>query len=290
MLYCNMRASLKNHKIFLLIFLVFLIVKLFSLFIAHDIWWDSAVYLGMGKYIYSSGNVGLWEGSRPLVWPLILGFFWRIGLDAVFFGKLFVALFSLGILLLAYLIALDIFNKKIGIISALFLAFSQTFFLFSNILHAEIPSTFFVLLGFYYFLRKKYSLSGLFLGIAFMTRFFQIFAFFPLALILFYLFIRKKVPYSDLFYFSLFFLIPVIPYFILNQFLYGNALHPFLLQSFMTKYTGWVFSQPFYFYFANLAKENILALFSVISLVFIFRKPSLNTLSLSLLFLFLFVP
>jgi len=285
-----MVSLLKNHKAFLFIFFIFLIVKLFSLFVAHDIWWDSAVYLGMGKYIYSSGNVGLWEGSRPLVWPLILGFFWRIGLDAVFFGKLFVALFSLGILLLAYLIALDIFNKKIGIISALFLAFSQTFFLFSNILHAEIPSTFFVLLGFYYFLRKKYSLSGLFLGIAFMTRFFQIFAFFPLALILFYLFIRKKVPYSDLFYFSLFFLIPVIPYFILNQFLYGNALHPFLLQSFMTKYTGWVFSQPFYFYFANLAKENILALFSVISLVFIFRKPSLNTLSLSLLFLFLFVP
>ena len=285
-----MRASLKNHKIFLLIFLVFLIVKLVSLFIAADIWWDSAVYLGMGKYIYSFGNVGLWEDSRPLVWPLILGFFWKINLDAVFFGKLLVVLFSLGILLLTYLIALDIFNKKTAIISALFLAFSQTFFLFSNILHAEIPSTFLVLLGFYCFSRKKYGLSGLFLGISFMTRFFQIFAFIPLALILFYLFIKKKMPYSNLFYFSLFFLIPVIPYLILSYFSYNNPLYPFLLQSFMTKYTGWVFFQPFYFYFVNLVNENILVLFSIIALVFIFKKPALKTFSLSLLFLFLFVP
>ena len=200
-----MASLLKNHKVFLLIFFIFLIVKLFSLFIVADIWWDSAVYLGMGKYVYSSGNVGLWEDSRPIVWPLILGFFWKIGLDAIFFGKLLVVLFSLGILLLTYLIALDIFNRKIAIISALFLVFSQTFFLFSNILHAEIPSTFFVLLGFYYFLRKRYSLSGLFLGIAFMTRFFQIFAFVALASILFYLFVRKKIPYSNPFYLSFFF-------------------------------------------------------------------------------------
>ncbi|MBI2523059.1 glycosyltransferase family 39 protein [Candidatus Woesearchaeota archaeon] len=285
-----MVSLLKNHNAFLFLFFIFLIIKLFSLFVVADVWWDSAVYLGMGKYIYSLGEIGLWEDSRPLIWPLILGFFWKIGLDAIFFGKLLVVLFSLGILTITYLIALDVFNKKVAIISALFLAFSQTFFLFSNILHAEIPSTFFILLGFYCFLRKKYSLSGLFLGIAFMARFFQLFAFIPLALILFYLFIRKKMSYKGLFYFSLFFLIPTIPYFILNQFLYGNILHPFLLQSFMTKYTGWVFYQPFYFYFVSLVKENVLVLFSIIALVFIFKRPSLKSFSLALLFLFLFVP
>ncbi|MEK6876668.1 MAG: hypothetical protein AABX63_04600, partial [Nanoarchaeota archaeon] len=74
-----MASLLKNHKAFLFLFFIFLIVKLVSLFAAADIWWDSAVYLGMGKYIYSSGDSGLWEASRPLVWPLILGFFWKIG-------------------------------------------------------------------------------------------------------------------------------------------------------------------------------------------------------------------
>ena len=58
----------------------------------------------------------------------------------------------------------------------------------------------------------------------------------------------------------------------------------------MTKYTGWVFSQPFYFYFVNLVKENVFALFSIIALVFIFKKPALKTFSLALLFLFLFAP
>ena len=84
---------LKRHKVFLIIFLLFIVVKIFSLFVSHDIWWDSSVYLGIGKYIYSSGEAGLWEPSRPLVWPLMLGFFWEMGY--VFFGKLLVVFFSL---------------------------------------------------------------------------------------------------------------------------------------------------------------------------------------------------
>jgi len=267
-----MNLLIRKHKVFFFILLLFFILKIYSLFVVHDIWWDSSIFLGMGKYIYSSGEIGLWESSRPLVWPLFLGFFWKIGLDAILFGKLLMILFSSGILILTYLIALDIFNKKIAIFSSLFLALSSTFFLFNNILHTDIPSTFFVLSGFYLFIKKQYNLSGLFLGIAFMTRFFQIFIFIPLTLILFYLFLKKKVPYRVLFYFSLFFLIPVVPYLILNYFLYNDIFHPFALQAFMSKFTGWVFFQPFYFYFINLVKENILTLFSILGLLFIFKK------------------
>lgn len=282
--------ELRKHKLFLLIFLLFLIVKVFSLFVAHDIWWDSSVYAGMGKYIYSFGEAGLWEPSRPIIWPLMLGFFWKIGLDYVFFGKLLVVVFSLGILVLTYLIAHELFNKKIAIIAALFLSLSSTFFLFGNVLHSEIPSAFFVLLGFYFFVKKKYNFSGLFLGIAFMTRFFQIFALIPLILLLFYFVIKKKESYESLFYFSMFFLIPIAPYLILNYFLYNNIFYPFLLQLWMSQYTGWIFSQPFYFYFIGLVKENVLVLFSVLALIFIFKKPSFNKISLALIFLFIFIP
>mgnify|MGYP001208704088 CR=1 FL=1 len=281
---------LKHHKVFLIIFLLFFVVKIFSLFVSHDIWWDSSVYLGMGKYIYSSGEAGLWEPSRPLVWPLMLGFFWEMGIDYVLSGRLLVIIFSSGILLLTYLIANELFDKKIAIIASLFLFLSQTFFLFGNILHTEIPSALFVLLGFYFFVKKKYNFSGLFLGIAFMTRFFQIFAFIPLILLLFYLFVKKKEPYKALFYFSLYFLIPVVPYLISNYILYDNPFYPFLLQSWMSEYTGWVFSQPFYFYFVNLVKENVLVLFSILGFIFVFKKFDLNKISLVLLFLFVFVP
>jgi len=280
---------MRNHKVFLLIFFVFFIIKVYSLFVAHDIWWDSSVYVGMGKYIYSSGEAGLWEPSRPLVWPLILGFFWKIGLNPVFFGKLLVIVFSSGILLLTYLIALHIFNRKVAILSSLFLALSSTFFLFGNILHPEIPSTFFALLGFYYFIKKKYGFSGLFLGIAFMTRFFQIFIAIPLLLILLYLIAKNKESFRRLLNFSIFFLIPIIPYLILNYFLYNNIFHPFLLQFWMSNNTGWVFFQPFWFYFINLVKENILILFSVLGLLFIFRKYD-SKLIMAIVFLFIFVP
>ena len=285
-----MNLLIRKHKVFLLILLLFLITKIVSLFINHDIWWDSSVYLGMGKYIFSFGSVGLWESSRPLIWPLILGLFWKVGLDSILFGKLLVVIFSLGILILTYVVAYELFNKKIAIVAALFLSLSSAFFLFSNIMHSEIPSTFFTLLGFYFFIKKNYKFSGLFIGIAFMTRFFQIFAFIPLVLLLFYLIMKKKETVKNLFYFFLFFLIPVIPYLILNYLLYNNVFYPFLLQSFMTKYTGWVFFQPFYFYFVNIVKENILVPFSILGILFILKEPDFKKKSIAVMFLFIFIP
>jgi len=285
-----MKLHIKEHRLFFVLFIVIFIVYLSSFFIQHDIWWDSAVFLGMGKFLYSSGNVGLWESSRPVVQPIMLGFFWKLGFDAFLLGKIMVILSSLGIIFLTYLIAINLFNKEIAFIASLLLSLSSTFFMFVNILHTEIPSTFFALLGFYFFIKKKYNFSGLFLGIAFMTRFFQIFAFFPLILLLFYLVVRKKESYKVLFYFSLFFLIPVVPYLILNYIHYGNPFYPFLLQAFMTKNTGWIFYQPFYFYFINLVKENILSLFSLLGLVFVFKKPNFKKISIAIVFLFVFVP
>jgi hypothetical protein len=58
----------------------------------------------------------------------------------------------------------------------------------------------------------------------------------------------------------------------------------------MSQHTGWIFSQPLYFYFIGLVKENILVLFSVLGLIFIFKKPGLNKTAFVLLFLFVFVP
>ena len=82
-----------NIIIFFILFL-FVAVKLF--FLSPNIWWDSSVYIGMGKYMASFGKAGLWEISRPIVWPLILGFFWKLGLDVIFVGKVLSVLFALS--------------------------------------------------------------------------------------------------------------------------------------------------------------------------------------------------
>ena len=284
------RIRLIQDNLVLVVLIIFLIVQTLSFFSPADVWWDSSVYIGMGKFIYSFGEAGLWEASRPIVWPVILGFFWKFHLDQIFFGKLTLLLFSLACILLTYLIAKRSFNATIGLLSAIFLAFSQTFFLFATVLHAEIPSLFFTLLGLYLFIKKKYSISGLFFGIAFMTRFFSIFAVLPIFSYLVFKSIKEKKKSLDLFIFSIYLLMPVALFLALNKFLYDNILYPFVLQLYMAKNTGFVFYQLFYFYFFGLIKENMFAVFSILGIVYILlRKNNLQVL-LFFIFLFAFIP
>lgn len=284
-----MNKTIKEHSIFLILIL-FVFSFYYNLNPSADLWWDSSVYINMGKYIYSSGNSGLYEASRPLVWPLILGFFWKLGLDAIFFGKLIVLVFGAGIIIMTYLIAYELFGKKIALISSLLLAFSPTFFLFNSIMFTEIPSTFFAVLGIYFFVKKSYNLSGLFFGIAFMARFFQILLAIPFFLFLIYFAYKKEATLKQLFASMPFFFIPVIPYLIANLFIFKNPFYPFFLQSYMTQFTGWIYNQPFWFYFLNIIKENALALFSIIGIILIFRKESGMKLAIPLAFLIAFVP
>jgi len=91
-----MNKLAKGHISIIAIIILFIFSYYYYPHPNADLWWDSSVYLGMGKYVYSFGEVGLYEGSRPLVWPLILGFFWKLGLDPIFFGRLMVLIFGIG--------------------------------------------------------------------------------------------------------------------------------------------------------------------------------------------------
>ena len=98
------------------------LIRLIFLFKSPMLWWDSTVYIGMAKYIFSIGNIGLWEYFRPLLWPIILGLGWKSGASPLLFGKIIQILFSLAIIFFTYEIARKIFNKKIAFFSALLLA------------------------------------------------------------------------------------------------------------------------------------------------------------------------
>ncbi len=280
---------LHGSRLIYALILLFLAIKLFLINDSDDVWWDSAVYIGMGKHIYSSGHSGLWEASRPLTWPLIMGFLWKIGLDEIFIGRIIEIMLGSLCLLLTYKIALRLFGSKTAIIASLFLAFSPTFFNFSGIMLSEIASTSFFLLGFYFFITGKKAMSGLFFGISFMTRFFQIFAILPLLLLSLYLACRKKGSLKSFAAFLACFLLPAIAYLLLNTYLYSDPLYPFILQAYMTKETGWVFHQPIYFYFAGLLKENFLAIFALVGFAAAMRKKSLQTGILLIVFIFPFI-
>ena len=55
-----------------IIILAFICANAIFLVFYKDVWWDSSVYIGMGKYIYSLGHSGLWEDYRMPLFPLIL--------------------------------------------------------------------------------------------------------------------------------------------------------------------------------------------------------------------------
>jgi len=122
-----------------------------------------------------------------------------------------------------------------------------------------------------------------------MTRFFQIFAIIALYLFFIYL-VYKKESSTKIFLTSiLFFLIPVIPYLIFNIVVYQNPFHGFLLQAWMTKFTGWIFHESFSFYFLNLIKENVLILFSILGIFFIFKNEKKIKYIIPFVFLFVFI-
>jgi 4-amino-4-deoxy-L-arabinose transferase-like glycosyltransferase len=276
-----LKINPKKHAEIFFLLAIFLIVKLFLLFRSHVIIWDEAVYIGMGKYLFSFGKLGLWEHIRPVLWPIILGFSWRINLDPVITGRLLELLFSFGIICLVYLIGVGVFDKKAALLASILITFSPVFFFLSFYLFTEIPAVFFVLLSLLFFLGKKSYLSGLMIGLAFLTKF-------PAAIFLFCLipFLKnyKKV------YLILGFLTVVTPFLIFNYLMYGSFLSPLVdAMSIITKVLGCnlLSYQPWYYYFITIYRENFLYLFSVIGLFLSLRKLDKKK---GLLLLFLAVP
>ena len=140
----------KDHFGIITIIILFIFANLVFLKFNSDVWWDSAVYIGMGKYIYSLGESGFWEEFRPLVLPIILGLANIIKVDMLYFGRFVSILFSILVIFLVYKLGTRIFGRNVGLLASFFIAFSYTFIFFSQQILTEIPSTLFLLCAFYW--------------------------------------------------------------------------------------------------------------------------------------------
>lgn len=258
----NRKGKLKNNKT-ILFFLIslFFFSNLFFIFSQKNVWWDTAAYIGISKYIYSSGEEGLIEESRPLLWPIIIGLFG----GSVLCAKILSLIFSSGAIFLTYEVSNKLFkNPYIALLSAFILAFTPTFFFFSKIGLSGIVAVFFSLLGVYFFLSNRLLFSGISFGFSFMSRFLELLFFIGLILFLISC-LRGKEKYSlkDILVLSIGLVIPVFPYLIFNHFSYGGYIYPFLLQVELTSNTGWMWNNPWWFYFVNLIRENFIYLFFI---------------------------
>jgi 4-amino-4-deoxy-L-arabinose transferase-like glycosyltransferase len=232
---------------------------IFLIFLPLDeLWWDPAVYIGIGKYLWSGGESGFIEPSRPLMLPFLLGFFWKIGVNEAIAAQALALLFSLGTLILTYMLGKRLHGEYVGLLAAFFVAFTPTFLFFSSQALTEIPSTFFLLLGINLFFRQRHLEAGMWMGVAFATRYFQ--AFFIVIFFIALLLLRKKRKKTSLIPMLKGFLLVVIPLLLLFMAMYSNPLKPFTLQYELSTSTGVIYGQPFFFYFVSLLKENFFLL------------------------------
>src|SRR3989338_11534568 len=103
--YVESIKQIKGVKIiFVITFLLFFIWKLMLAFNPHVVFWDESVYIGMGKYLYSDGTIGLWEDLRPIFLPLILGALWEFG-AAISTMEIVMLLFSAAFVICTYFLA-----------------------------------------------------------------------------------------------------------------------------------------------------------------------------------------
>ncbi len=274
---------MNNRHFFVAVIIAVFVVAEIMLLATKPLWWDAAVYAGMGKYLWSGGTSGLWEPSRPPVWPLLLGAFWKFNIPLETAGKLLDIFFAGGCIFLTYLLGKKIAGERTGIIAAALLAATPTFFKFSGMMLSEIPSTFFMLLGLYFFTHGKYFYAGILGAIAFLTRFLHLFAFAGIlgSLGIFWLLSIKKKPNNSTIPKNALvllcgFLIAVWLYLLSNYLLYRNFFLPFTDQIFMTQYTGWMYDGPWWFYWANIPKELPLFIFGFVGIITVLLNRGKN--------------
>ncbi len=274
--------------LFSLIVLFFLGLHIFLVLTRHhDIHWDEAVYISMGKYFYSLGTEGLFESIRPLGLPLVLGFFWSIGLGTVFVYQTVIFLFSLGVLLLVYLLGKELFSEESAIFACLMLVLTPFFFQSSISIMTEIPAVFFVLLSIYLLVREKHLFFvGIIASFAFLFKF-------PAGLLvpalLFVLVLhnisRWKKFLSSSSWFLLGFFVIQLPFFIFNYLMYrahsatvfDAVFRPLLLaeghasNAVHAVSAGW---QNLFYYAFELVQNNPLLLLGFLGCIALFFSKS----------------
>lgn len=292
------RNILSYNRIILIFLAVFFLIRLIYMQRIHIPIWDEAVYIGMGKYLYSLGHVGLWEMFRPVMMPLLLGLGYIFGSNEMVFGEILVIFFSTAVLYLVYAIGKNLFDKRIGALATFFTAITPVFFLYSGYILTEIPSLFFVLCAVYCLTKervgkKEYIFSGLFAAFAFLTKypqgllFISLTAYFSIR----FLFNRTKRNSSPLFYIPLAFILTQLPFFAFNLLLYRHEtskvwhamFRPIILAA-SHQYNPAEFVGQKFFYIIHLSQQNFWLLFIIIGAVFYlttksYKKPGINLLA-----------
>lgn len=278
----------KEYKILLGIFVLALIIRIIFVFASPVEIWDETVYANLGydlsnnpldysvekngwsDFIPQQDGFYSWPnmGFRAPLLPYILSIFYFLKLN--FLINFLIPLIGALSVVLVYFLGRKLFNKRIGVYSAIFLTFLPLHVINSGKLLTGVLFTFFILLVFISFWKgyeeenKSYKLLfGFFLALALLARYTALWII-PIFLIYFLIrdkslkFLKDKYLWGAM---GIFFL-TLIPWFIYGLTTYNNFLGAFIHGAKASAYWGGV--QPWYVFFLNWP-----VMFSIIGFVFV---------------------
>lgn len=161
---------LKKKRTFFILGL-FSIIYIWKIFLIDYVVWDTSVYVGMAKFIFSMGQSGFYEIIRPPLLPVLIGFLWKIGFSPIIAAKLIAVLFSLLAIFLTYKMGKELGGENTGLFAAVILCITPVFFVYSTLSLSGIPAAVLIISAILFAIRGKMILSGVFTGLAFLMRF-----------------------------------------------------------------------------------------------------------------------
>lgn len=232
-----------NLNIYLVLVLIFAFAIRLYYFIQvgnQPLWWDEAVYGALAKNFISN----MWGGThliqyetmiRPLFLPFIWSLLMRIGIPemgARFFLEFIPSIISV---FLVYLIGKEIFEKRVGIISAFIFSVLWIHLFYTVRLLTNVPALVFLFLSIYLFIKStKYGLNYKFFSLALIFLSFSTLTRYPNGIIffvyVFMLLINKQFLLNKLkfWYFGLMGISPILLFFLYN-FMTQENIFPALL-------------------------------------------------------------
>jgi hypothetical protein len=288
---------LKKYWLLITIVVIFVVIRIITTPYHGIAPWDTAIYIGMGKYLFSHGTVGTWEALRPVGLPIVLGAFWKMGIDPYHAGVVLSLLVSVGMMVLVYRFAEEI-KQGAGTIAALLLAGTALFFSYSALPVTDIISTFFALLSLWLAYRaatdRQYLIAGVVVAIALLFRFPQGLLLVVGGLVIGAKMLLEKGKWGIRLHhliartFSLaggFFII-VIPLLIVNYHFYGNAFLPFIEGNAVVQLYPSLYQKGILFYIIQLFQQDPLFIIGFLPIALLwhkkYRTPAVIALTIAL--------
>jgi 4-amino-4-deoxy-L-arabinose transferase-like glycosyltransferase len=249
----------------------------------RPLWWDEVVYLSLGKSILD-GKYGIPPGRdvfRPVIFPSIIALSFL--LDGEVLVRMTIGIFSVLSIITAYYLGKELFDEKVGCLSAVFLSSFPSFIFFGNKILSEVvflTTSSLAIATFYVGVEKEKKflyLSAFLTGISILTKYF---GFFLLAIYFFYILLKKRIRFfreKETFVSLAILFFTLTPWFIINTFHYGNPIGGIFENARI--YLSLPQNHPFYFFLIDSWKIfGLAAIFIPFGIYYSVKKIKSNIL------------